>query len=152
MSSEPSLVDELWDSLVTAVIAAAAGLWWLLRHPWLLGTVLVAAGVILVGGWMAGALVLGIIVAVLAGLRWLRPDLFVRLVSRPLRRVQTGSRYRRDWGRVSDLCGLTKELDGRTLRPDLLRVQVGSVSDRLLLRLRMVTGQCLADWERACPE
>jgi len=49
-----------------------------------------------------------------------------------------------------DLCGLTKDLDGRTLRPDLLRVQVGSVSDRLLLR--MVTGQSLADWERACPQ
>src|SRR6478609_6535256 len=150
MSSEPSLVDELWDSLVTAVIAAAAGLWWLLRHPWLLGTVLLVAGVIVVGGWWAGALVLGIAVAVIAGLRWLRPDLFARLVSRPLRRAQTGSRYRRDWGRVSDLCGLTKELDGRTLRPDLLRVQVGSVSDRLLLR--MVTGQCMADYERACPE
>src|SRR6478736_6294099 len=40
MSSEPSLVDELWHSLVTSVIAAAAGLWCLLRHPWLLGAVL----------------------------------------------------------------------------------------------------------------
>ena len=150
MSSEPSLADELWDSLVTSVIAAAAGLWWLLRHPWLLGTALLAGGVIMVGGWMAGALVLGIIVAVLAGLRWLRPDLFTRLVSRPLRRAQTGSRYRRDLTRVSDLCGLTKELDGRTLHPELLRVQVGDVSDRLLLR--MVTGQSMADYERACPE
>ena len=148
MSSQPSLVDELWDSLVTSVIAAAAGLWWLLRHPWLLGTVLVAAGVIVVGGWMAGVLALGIIVAVVAALRWLRPDLFVRLVSRPLRRAQTGSRHRRNWGRGTDLCGLTKELDGRRLRPELLRVQVGSVSDRLLLR--MVTGQCM--YERACPE
>jgi len=152
MSSEPSLVDELWESLVTAVIAAAAGSWWLLRQPWLLGTVLVVAGVIVVGGWMVGALVLGMAVAVLACLRWLQPNLFARMVSRPLRRAQTGSRYRRDWGRVADLCGLTKELDGRTLRPDLLRVQVGSVSDRLRLLLRMVTGQCLADWERACPE
>jgi len=34
------VVDELWDSLVTSVIAAAAGLWCLLRHPWLLGAVL----------------------------------------------------------------------------------------------------------------
>jgi len=49
-----------------------------------------------------------------------------------------------------DLCGLAKELDGRTLRPDLLRVQVGSVSDRLLVR--MVTGQSIAVYERACPE
>jgi len=149
MSSEPSLVDELWESLVTAVIAAGAILWWLLRRPWLLGALLVAAGVIVVGGWWAGALVLGLILMGLAGLRWLRPDLFARLVSRPLRRAQTGSRYRRDWGRVTDLCGLTKELDGRTLRPALLRVQVGEVSDRLLLR--MVTGQSLADYERACP-
>ena len=66
MASEPSLVDELWESLVTAVIAAAAGSWWLLRQPWLLGTVLVVAGVIVVGGWMVGALVLGMAVAVLA--------------------------------------------------------------------------------------
>ena len=49
-----------------------------------------------------------------------------------------------------DLCGLAKDLDGRTLRPELLRVQVGSVSDRLLVR--MVTGQSIADYERACPE
>src|SRR6478736_4357079 len=49
-----------------------------------------------------------------------------------------------------DLCGLAKDLDGRTLRPELLRVQVGSVSDRLLVR--MVTGQATADYERACPE
>ncbi len=149
MSSEPSLVDELWESLVTAVIAAGAILWWLLRRPWLLGAALVAAGVIVAGGWVDGALVLGITLIILAGLRLLRPDLFTRLVSRPLRRAQTGSRYRRDWGRLVDLCGLTKELDGRTLRPDLLRVRVGEVSDRLLLR--MVTGQGLADYERACP-
>jgi S-DNA-T family DNA segregation ATPase FtsK/SpoIIIE len=32
----------------------------------------------------------------------------------------------------------------------VLRVQVGSVSDRLLVR--MVTGQSIADFERACPE
>ena len=150
MSSEPSLVDELWESLVTAVIAAGAILWWLLRRPWLLGAILVGAGVILIGGWRAGALVLGLALIGVTGLRWLRPDLFARMLSRPLRRAQTGSRYRRDWTRVSDLCGLTKELDRRTLYPDLLRVEVGDVSDRLLLR--MVTGQSMADYERACPE
>ena len=150
MSSEPTLVDELWESLVTAVIAAGAILWWLLRRPWLLGATLLTAGVILIGGWKVGALLLGLALTGVAGLRWLRPDMFARLVSRPLRRAQTGSRYRRDWNRVSDLCGLTKELDGRTLRPDLLRVQVGDVSDRLLLR--MVTGQSMADYERACTE
>lgn len=150
MSSEPSLVDELWESLVTAVLAAGAILWWLLRHPWLLGTALLTGGLIVIGGWMAGALALGLALMGLGGLRWLRPDLFARMVSRPLRRAQTGSRYRRDLTRVSDLCGLTKELDGRTLHPDLLRVEVGDVSDRLLLR--MVTGQCVADYERACPE
>ncbi|ACV77049.1 FtsK/SpoIIIE domain-containing protein [Nakamurella multipartita] len=150
MSSEPSLVDELWESLVTAVIAAGALLWWLLRRPWLLGATLLVTGVVLVGGWLVGVLVLGLALIGVAGLRGLRPDLFARLVSRPLRRAQTGSRYRRDWTRVSDLCGLTKELDGRTLHPDLLRVEVGDVFDRLLLR--MVTGQALADYERACPE
>ena len=40
MSSEPSLLDELWESLVTAVIAAGAILWWLVRRPWLLGAAL----------------------------------------------------------------------------------------------------------------
>jgi hypothetical protein len=51
---------------------------------------------------------------------------------------------------VVDLCSLAKELDGRTLRPDPLQVRVGSVSDRLLVR--MVTGQSIGDYERACPE
>ena len=49
-----------------------------------------------------------------------------------------------------DLCGLAKDLDGSILRPALQRVQVGSVSDRL--QVRMVTGQSIADYERACPE
>ena len=78
------------------------------------------------------------------------PKRFAQLISGPWHRAQTGGRYRRLWGEVMDLCGLAKELDGRTLRPDLLRVQVGSVSDRLLVR--MVTGQSIAVYERACPE
>ena len=150
MSPEPTLVDELWESLVAVVVAAAAGTWWLLRRPWMLGAAVIVAGVIVAAGWLSGALVLGASMLGLAGLRLLRPDLFARLVSRPWRRAQTRSRYRRQWGRVIDLCGLAKELDGQTLRPDLLRVQVGSVSDRLLVR--MVTGQSIADYERACPE
>jgi S-DNA-T family DNA segregation ATPase FtsK/SpoIIIE len=150
MSSEPTLVDELWESLVAAVIAAVAGLWWLLRRPWLLGTALMAIGVIAAGAWFAGAVVVSVVLLALAGLRWLRPTLFARLVSRPWRSAQNGSRYRRDWGRVMDLCGLAKDLDGLILRPALLRVQVASVSDRL--QVRMVTGQSIADYERACPE
>ena len=46
MASEPSLVDELWESLVAVVIAAAVGLWWLVRRPWLLGAALIATGVV----------------------------------------------------------------------------------------------------------
>jgi S-DNA-T family DNA segregation ATPase FtsK/SpoIIIE len=106
--------------------------------------------VVATGGWLPGALVLGVILLVLAGVRLVRPELFTRLVSGPCRRAQTGGRYRRQWGRVVDLCSLAKELDGRTLRPDLLQVRVGSVSDRLLVR--MVTGQSITDYERACPE
>ena len=65
MASEPSLVDELWESLVAVVIAAAVGLWWLLRRPWLLGAALIAVLVVARGGWLAGALVLGVVLAVL---------------------------------------------------------------------------------------
>src|SRR5450755_502090 len=145
MASEPSLVDELWESLVAVVIAIAVGLWWLLRRPWLIGTAVVVAG-----GWVAGGLVLVVVLAVIVALRVFWPKQFARLVSGPWQRAQTNQRYRREWGRVTDLCGLAKELDGRTLRPEVLRVQVGSVSDRLLVR--MVTGQSIADYERACPE
>ena len=49
MSSEPTLVDELWESLVAVVVAAAAGVWWLLRRPWLLGAALIAIGVVAAG-------------------------------------------------------------------------------------------------------
>jgi S-DNA-T family DNA segregation ATPase FtsK/SpoIIIE len=150
MSSEPTMVDELWESLIAAVIAAAVGLWWLLRRPWLLGAAVVVIGVVAAGAWLVGAVVLSVVLLALAGLRVLRPVLFARLVSRPWRSVQNGSRYRRDWGRVMDLCGLAKELDGSILRPALQRVQVGSVSDRL--QVRMVTGQSIGDYERACPE
>ena len=54
MASEPSLVDELWESLVAVVIAAAVGLWWLVRRPWLLGAALIGTGL---GGryrWLDG--------------------------------------------------------------------------------------------------
>lgn len=150
MASEPSLVDEVWESLVAIVVAVAVCLWWLLRRPLLLGAVLLAILLVVTAEWRAGALVLGVILLLLGGLRLSRPKLFTRLVSGPLRRVQTGSRYRRDWGRVMDLCGLVKELEGRTIRPGLLRVELGSISDRLLVG--MVTGQSIADFERACPE
>ncbi|MGS0684610.1 hypothetical protein ACVBEQ_05580 [Nakamurella sp. GG22] len=150
MSSEPTLVDELWESIVAAVIAAAVGLWWLLRRPWPLGGALIAIGVFAARAWLAGAVVFTAVLLALAGLRVLRPTLFARLVSGPLRSAQNGSRYRRDWGRVMDLCGLTKDFDGSILRPALQRVEVGSVSDRL--QVRMVTGQSIADYERACPE
>ena len=150
MSSEPTLVDELWESLVAAVIAAAAGLWWLMRRPWLLGVALIAIGVVAAGAWLAGAVSISVVLLAMAGLRVLRPVLFARLVSGPWRSAEKGSRYRRDWGRVMDLCGLAKDLDGSILRPALLRVQVGSVSDRL--QVRMVTGQSIGDYERACQE
>ena len=150
MASEPSLVDELWESLVAIVIAAAIGLWWLLGRPWLLGTALIGTGVVVAGGWVAGAIVLAVVLAVTVALRVFWPKQFARLVSGPWHSAQTEGRYRHEWGRVVDLCGLAKDLDGRTLRPELLRVQVGSVSDRLLVR--MVTGQSITDYERACPE
>src|SRR6478672_10392771 len=121
MASGPTLVDELWESLVAVVITAAVGLWWLLRRPWLLGAALIAILVVANGGWLPGALVLVVIVLVLAVLRLARPELFARLVSGPWRRAQTESRYRREWVRVMELCGLAKDLDGQTLRPDLLR-------------------------------
>src|SRR6476659_10006656 len=106
MASEPSLVDELWECLVTVVIAAAVALWWLVRRPWLLGVAALAVLVVITGGWLPGALVLGVILLVLAGVRLVRPELFARVVSGPWHRAQTGCRYRRQWGRVMDLCGL----------------------------------------------
>src|SRR6478752_2742474 len=127
MASEPPLVDELWESLVAVVIAAAVGLWWLARRPWLLGAAALAILVVATGGWLPGALVFGLILLALAGVRLVRPELFARLVSGPWHRAQTGGRYRRQWGEVAELCGLAKVHDGLTLRPDLLRVQVGSV-------------------------
>jgi len=146
MASEPTLVEELWESL----IAAAVGLWWLLRRPWLLSAVAVAIWVVVTGGWVAGALVLGVIALIVVGLRILWPHWFHRMVSAPLRKAQTGGRYRRRRGQVMELCSLAKDLDGQKFWPELLRVQVRSVSDRLLVG--MVTGQSITDYERACPE
>ena len=114
-------------------------MWWLLRRPWLLGAALVAAGVIVVGGWLAGALVLGLAVSA-----WPAFDAAAGPVRPPgVSTTAAGA----DGIAVSAGLGPGQ----RPVRPDqgtrranaATRIccgsRSGSVSDRLLLR--MVTGQ-----------
>jgi hypothetical protein len=68
MSPEPTLVDELWESLVAVVVAATARYMVGAARPWLLGAALIATGAV-AGGWLAGALIVCVIVLALTGLR-----------------------------------------------------------------------------------
>ena len=94
----------------------------------------------------------GVIVAVLAAVGyWLWSALegasFDRLVRDPMRESWlTWWRYKRSWERVCTLHHLTAALGERTLAPALQSVTIGATTD--ILAVRIVTGQCVADWQK----
>ncbi|WP_019928107.1 hypothetical protein [Nocardia sp. BMG111209] len=104
----------------------------------------VAAGV--VWGWPAAAVAFGASAAGIVFWRWQRPAMFERWVTgRARTRFLVWWRYRRRWNTHLHACGLTIEHAGIASVPVLQQVTIGVAAD--VLRVRMLPGQCPADYE-----
>jgi DNA segregation ATPase FtsK/SpoIIIE, S-DNA-T family len=113
--------------------------WFVIRHPLL---DIVTAIVLLVWidtGWPGVVGLAGGLMAVLVGLRVWRPDWFARFVARPVKCRWRWWCYRRHWHAVLTVAGLAPTYRGRTVLPVLVRVEAGTCTD--LLMVRLVSGQ-----------
>lgn len=140
------------DELIETTLVAAAKLigllaWWAVRFPLVSTPIAVALGATVLAGWR-----LGIAVAVVSAIGYgvwcyLDRESFHRLVWDPIGESWTTSwRYKRSWDHVCALHHLTATLNDRTLIPLLQSVTIGATVDVLVVRI--VTGQCVADWQK----
>ena len=140
------------DALIETTLVTAAKLigllaWWAVRFP----LVSTPIAVVLTATVLAGVR-LGIAVTVVCAISyglWCYVDResFHRLVWDPLRESwMTWWRYKRSWEQVCTLHHLTAILNDRTLIPPLQSVTIGATVD--VLTVRIVTGQCVADWQK----
>ena len=133
---------------IIAVVQLARLVWRLgrliVRHP---TTDVVLAVLVLVWlntGW-AGLVALVLIVAtVLAVWRWARPVSFARWIATPARGKRRSWFYRRRWGSVMAIGGLSCFYQGRVLLPVLGKVAATRYTDRV--QVRLVSGQSAADF------
>ena len=140
------------DALVETMLVGVAKLigllaWWAVRFPLVSTPIAVALAATALSGWRFGVVVI-VVCAIGYGL-WCHLDgeSFHRLVSDPLGESwMAWWRYKRSWEHVSTLHGLTARLGERTLIPLLQSVTIGATVDVLVVRI--VTGQCVADWQK----
>lgn len=150
-SSDDDLVMELFSAMIKAayhlVRSAVVGVRLAVVFPmisvplvicfWLAGVTDSSAGVALALVFAIGALVW----------RYASPGTFRRFVSGPIwKRWRAWAVYRRPWPQLCALHGLTAVLNDRVLVPRLYRVQVGYVSDTVVVR--MLYGQAITDWAK----
>ncbi|MBF6351670.1 hypothetical protein IU448_22025 [Nocardia flavorosea] len=104
----------------------------------------VAAGVLV--GWPSGVAVGVAFAGLLLLWRRARPQQFARWITdRARSRFLTWWRYQRNWARLMKACHLTVSTQTRIVTPRLAGVEIGKGTDRV--RLRMLEGQCPADYE-----
>lgn len=140
--------DDLAGEMAIAA-AKALGLlvWWSVLFPLVSGPIIAALIVAVTLGWP-----LGVAVAVFCGIAYglwacLDPASFDTAVLAPVRaRWQRWWRYTRAWDAVCTLHHLSATLGERTLIPQLRSVIIGPTTD--VLAVRIVTGQCVADWQK----
>jgi S-DNA-T family DNA segregation ATPase FtsK/SpoIIIE len=140
------------DDLVETMLVGAAKLiglmaWWAVRFPLVSPPIVVALVATALAGWRLGVVV--IVVCVISYGLWcyLDREAFHRLMWDPIRESwMTWWRYKRSWEHVCTLHHLTACLNDRTLFPLLQSVTIGATSDVLVVRI--VTGQCVADWQK----
>ena len=140
------------DDLIEAMLVGAAktvGLlaWWAVRFPLASTPIVVALGATVLAGWRLGVVVV-VVCAIGYGLWcYLDRESFHRVVWLPMAESWlTWWRYKRSWEQVCTLHRLTATLGDRTLIPMLRSVSIGATSD--VLAVRIVTGQCVADWQK----
>ncbi|MFD4404370.1 hypothetical protein ACFWPH_16590 [Nocardia sp. NPDC058499] len=104
----------------------------------------IATGVLV--GWPSAVAVAIAFTGLLLLWRRARPDLFARWITHRARtRFLTWWRYRRNWARLMKACHLTVTTQTRVVTPRLAGAVIGKGTDRV--RLRMLEGQCPADYE-----
>lgn len=121
--------------------------WWAVLFPMVsmpLGGA-VAAGLLL--GWSYGFALVGGFIAAMVAWRLRSPRTFQRWITgRARTRLLSWWRYRCRWTQRLTACKLTIPADdGKNFVPRLLGVVIGQSSDRV--RVRMLDGQCPADWD-----
>jgi S-DNA-T family DNA segregation ATPase FtsK/SpoIIIE len=143
-----SATDELIETMAVGMAKLIGMLaWWTVRFPLVSTPIAVALAATVLSGWRFGVVVIAVC-AIGYGL-WchLDSESFHRLVWDRLRDSwMTWWRYKRSWDHVSTLHGLTARLGERTLIPLLRSVTIGATVDVLVVRI--VTGQCVADWQK----
>jgi S-DNA-T family DNA segregation ATPase FtsK/SpoIIIE len=133
---------------VIVVVQLTRLLWWLarliVRHPVADAVLAVLVLVWLNAGWPGlVALVLAVVV-VLAAWRGSRPVSFSRWIATPARGKRRSWFYRRRWGSVMAIGGLSCFYQGRVLLPVLGKVAATRHTDRVAVQL--VSGQSPADF------
>ncbi|MCX4095061.1 hypothetical protein [Nocardia sp. alder85J] len=119
---------------------------WAVLFPMLSLPVAAAVVAEVVWGWPAAAAVVGVSTAGLIFWRWTRPEMFRRWVTgRARTRFLVWWRYRRRWNTHLHACGLTIEHAGIARVPVLQQTTIATAVD--VLRVRMLPGQCPADYE-----
>jgi S-DNA-T family DNA segregation ATPase FtsK/SpoIIIE len=113
--------------------------WFILTHPVLDAAVALVVFDWLKLGWPGVVALVLFVVALLVGLRLLRPDSFSRFVTVPARDKWRWWSYRRRWQAAMTLAGLAPTYRGRVLMPVLGSVRALGPVD--LVTVGLVTGQ-----------
>lgn len=148
----PSVHIPLWILAVGWLIAtAAAGAWWLARHPRTLGLLALAVATVVldVTAWLA---VLAVLTSGLLCLWWaLSPPSFEAWCAAPARtRAREYVVYRREWQPAMLTAGLTLRDSWGGDLPTLRSVRAEAGGD--VVRVRMLPGQTVEQWQAAAPK
>ncbi|WP_405167986.1 hypothetical protein [Nocardia sp. NBC_01499] len=137
-----ALLMLIWHTLKLAVVMV----WWALLFPMVsipIGLAVVA-GLFL--GWPWAVVVVVVFIAGMVLWRRRSPETFERwLTGRARARFLFWWRYRLRWDKRLDACKLTLPGPASTVVPRLASVEIGPSVDRI--RVRMLDGQCPADYE-----
>ena len=147
-NSSENVVDDLIETMLVGTAKAVGWLaWWGVRFPFASTPIVIALSASVLAGWRLGVVV-AVVYAIGYGLWWyLDRESFHRVVWQPIQQSWlTWWRYKRSWEHVSTLHGLTARLGERILVPRLQSVNIGATCD--VLAVRIVTGQCVADWQK----
>ena len=147
-NSESATDGELVETMLVGA-AKLVGLlaWWAVRFPLASTPIVVALAGTALAGWRLGIAV-AVVCAISYGLWcYLDRESFHRVLWSPIRKSWLSWwRYKHSWEDVGTLHGLTARLGDRILVPTLRSVTIGATSD--VLTVGIVTGQCVADWQK----
>ena len=133
---------------IIAVVQLARLIWRLgrliVRHPAADAVLTVLVLVWLNAGWPGLVALVLIVATVLVLWRWARPVSFSHWIATPARGKRRSWFYRRRWGSVMAVGGLSCFYQGRVLLPVLGKVAATRYTDRV--QVRLVSGQSAADF------